>query len=93
VADGGECDVCGIALAALEMAAAEVAVGLHVSDHGLDRRATPQFALDDAEDAALLTRDEDATRIGCVVAAIALVDIGPLDRTAGECLGAVNDVP
>jgi hypothetical protein len=21
------------------------------------------------------------------------VDIGPLDRTAGECLGAVNDVP
>ena len=22
-----------------------------------------------------------------------LVDIGPLDRTAGECLGAVNDVP
>jgi hypothetical protein len=46
VADGGEDDVCGVALTAFEMAAAEVAVGLHVSDHGLDCRATPQFALD-----------------------------------------------
>jgi hypothetical protein len=27
-----------------------------------------------------------------VVAAVSLVDIGPLDRTAGEYLGAVNDV-
>ena len=64
MADGGEDDVCGVALAALEMAAAEVAVGLHVSDHGLDCRATLQFALDDAEHAALLTGDKDATRIG-----------------------------
>ena len=79
VADGGENDVCGVALAAFEMAAAEVAVGLHVADHGLDSRATPEFALDGAEDAALLTGDEDATRIGGVVAAIALVDIGALD--------------
>src|SRR4029450_2553451 len=44
-----------------------------------------------AEDAALLTRDEDATRIGCVVAAIALVDIGALDRAAGELLSGIND--
>jgi hypothetical protein len=50
----------GIALAALEMAAAEVTVGLHVSDHGLDGAAASQFVLDDAEDAALLARDEDA---------------------------------
>jgi hypothetical protein len=28
-----------------------------------------------------------------VVAAVSLVDIGPLDRTAGERLGAVKDVP
>jgi hypothetical protein len=34
VADGGEDDVGGIAFAALEMAAAEVTVGLHVSDQG-----------------------------------------------------------
>jgi hypothetical protein len=51
MADGGECDVCGVALAAFEMAAAEVAVNLHVSDHGFNRRAirrlvrpkTPRF--------------------------------------------------
>jgi hypothetical protein len=50
VADGGEDDVCGVALTAFnfKMAAAEVAVGLHVSDHGLDCRATPQFGLDGA---------------------------------------------
>jgi len=36
VADGGEDDVGGIALAALEMAATEVPIGLHVADHGLD---------------------------------------------------------
>jgi len=51
VADSGEDDVGGIALAALEIAAAEVTVGLHVSDHGLDGTAASQFALDDAEDA------------------------------------------
>jgi hypothetical protein len=36
VADGGEDDVGRIALAALEMTAAEVSVRLHVTDHGLD---------------------------------------------------------
>jgi hypothetical protein len=70
-----------------------VAVGLHVSDHGLDRRATPQFAFDGAEDAALLTRDEDPTRIGCVVAPIALVDIDALDRAAGELPVASMTLP
>lgn len=35
---------------------------------------------------------KDATRILRVMAAISLVDIGPLDRTAGECLGAIDDV-
>ena len=27
------------------------------------------------------------------MAAVSLIDIGPLDRTAGERLGAVDDVP
>jgi hypothetical protein len=31
-----------------------------VSDHSFDGGAAPQFALDDAEDAALLAGDEDA---------------------------------
>src|SRR3954466_13365892 len=66
---------------------------LQVSDDGLDGRATAQLALDDTEDAALLAGDEDTTGILCVVAAVALVDIGSLDRAAGECLGAVDNIP
>jgi hypothetical protein len=49
--------------------------------------------LKDSEDAALLAGDEDATGILRIVAAVPLVDIGPLDRTAGERLGAIDDVP
>ena len=58
-ADCGEDDVCSVPLTAFEMATTEVTVGLHVADHGLDCRATPEFAFDGAEDAALLTGDED----------------------------------
>ena len=47
-------------------------------------------SLDHAENAALLTGDEDAVRIGRVVAAVALVDIGALNRAAaGKLLGAI----
>src|ERR1700674_4747475 len=70
-----------------------MAFGRHVSDDRLDGGAAAQLALDDTEDAALLAGDEDAAGILRVMAAVPLVDIGPLDRTAGECLGAVNDVP
>jgi hypothetical protein len=56
------------------MATTEVTVGLHVPDHGLDCRATSEFALDVTEHAALLTGDEDATLVDGVVAAIVLVD-------------------
>src|ERR1700710_472001 len=76
-----------------EVAAAEVTFVLQVSDDGLDAGAAAQLALDDTEDAALLAGDEDTTGILHVVAAVSLVDIGPLDRTAGERLGAVDDVP
>ena len=92
MADGGEDDVGGIAGAAFEVAAAEVTIGLQVSDDGFDSGAAAQLALDDTEDAAFLTRNEDATGILRVVAAVSLVDIGPLDRAAGERLGAVDDV-
>jgi hypothetical protein len=51
VADSGEDDVSGVALAALEVATAEVPVSLHVANDGFDGRAAAQFALDDAEDA------------------------------------------
>ncbi len=89
--DGGEDDVCSVAVTAFEMAPAEVTFALHVADDWLDCRTTPEFALDSAEDATLLAGDEDATRIGGVVAAVALVDIGALDGTADELLGRIDD--
>src|SRR5262249_41997358 len=61
---------------------AEMPVSLHMANDGFDGGATAQFALDDAEDAALLTGVEDAAQIGRVVTAVALVDIGALDRAA-----------
>jgi hypothetical protein len=54
VADGGENDIGGIALAAFEIAAAEMAIRFHVSDHGLDSGAATQLAFDEAEDAFLV---------------------------------------
>jgi hypothetical protein len=42
-------------------------------DDGFGSRAAAQLALDDAEDSALLAGDEDAARIGRVVAAICAV--------------------
>ena len=84
VANGGEDGVCGIAIEALEVAAAEMAVVLHVTDDGFDGGAPSQLALDGAEHAALLTGDEDAARICRIVAAISLVDIGVLNLAAGS---------
>jgi hypothetical protein len=59
----------------------------HVSDHDLDGGAATKLTFDEAEDAALLTGDEDAARIGRVVAAVAVVDIirgrPALDRYSG----------
>jgi hypothetical protein len=91
VADSGEDNIDGVALASLEVAAAEVPIRLHVANDGFDGRAAAQFALDDAEHAALLTGDEGAARIGGVVTAVALVDISALDRAAGELLGGIDD--
>jgi hypothetical protein len=84
VADGAEDGVGNIAGAAFDIAAAEMAVGFQVSDHGLDGGAAPQFAFNDAEDAALLAGDEDAARVGGVMATVSLIDIGALDVAAGE---------
>jgi hypothetical protein len=46
VADGAEDGVCGIAGAALEVAATEMAFGLHVADHGLDGGTASELTLD-----------------------------------------------
>jgi len=63
VTDGWADDIGGIAGAAFEVAAAEVTSGLQVPDDGLDGGAAAQFAVNDPEDAALLTGEEDATRM------------------------------
>ena len=64
---------------------------LQMADHRLDGGAAPQLALDDAEDAAPLARDEDAARVWGIVAAVSLVDIGALDLAAGEPFGGFYD--
>src|SRR4029079_4119517 len=79
-----------IAFAALEIAAAEVAVGFHMSDDCFDRGATSQLALDHTEDTAALARDKNAAWIGYMVAAIALIDVGPLDGITGEAFGGLD---
>ena len=91
VTDGGEDDVGGVAFAALEIASPEMALGLHVADHRFDGGAPSEFAFDEAEDAALLTRDEDAVRVLRVMPAISLVDIGALNCAAGEPFGVFDD--
>jgi len=67
---------------------------LQVSDDGLDGGTAAQLAFDDPEDAAPLAGDEDATWVLHIVSAISFVDIGALDRAAGERLGlgALDDV-
>jgi hypothetical protein len=70
VSDSGEDGVSGVSGAAFEIAAAEVAFSLEVSDHGLDGGASLQLAFDDAEDAALLSRVEDAARVVGVMPAV-----------------------
>jgi hypothetical protein len=63
-----------------------------VTDYGLDRRASSQLALDDAEDAAFLAGDEDSMRAVRTMAAVSLVDIAALDLAADELLGILNDL-
>jgi len=69
-----------IAGGSLEIAAAEMTLGFHMADHGLDGGAAAQLALDGAVHATLLPGDEDAVRVRRVVAAVSFVDIGALNR-------------
>ena len=93
MADGGEDGIGGIAGGSLDIAAAEVALGLHVADHGLDGGAASQLAFDGAERAALLFGDEDAVWVRRVVAAVSLVDISALNLAPGEPLSVLDRGP
>ena len=81
MAEGAEHGIGGIAGAAFEIAASEMALGLHVADHGLDGGSPFELSLDGAEHAAFLSGDEDAARVGRVVAAVSFIDEGALDLT------------
>ena len=54
MADGGQDGVGGIAGMALEVAAAEMTLFLHMADEGFDGGSSSELALDDAEHATLL---------------------------------------
>jgi hypothetical protein len=92
VSDGAEDGIDGVSGTTFEIAAAEVTFSFEVADHGLDGRTSSQLAFDGAEDAALLSREEDAAWIWRIVPAIALVDIATLDLAAGELLGILGDL-
>jgi hypothetical protein len=68
-----------------------VTISLHATDHRLGGIASPQFVFNDAENAALLARDEDAARALGVMTATALVDIAALDLAAGELFSGFDD--
>ena len=93
MADRGEDGVGGVAGGSLEIAAAEVVLGFHMPDHGLDGRAASQLALDGTEHAALLSGDEDTVRVWRIVAAVSFVDIGALDLTPGKSFGIFDRGP
>ena len=82
MADRREDGVGGVASATFEIAAAEVTFCFHMSDYRLDGGAPSELAFDGAEDAALLSRDEDAAWILRIVSAVSLVDIAPFDLAA-----------
>jgi hypothetical protein len=92
VSDGGEDGIGGVSGTTFEIAATEVTFSLEVADHGLDGGAASQLALDDAEDAALLSGDEDAARVMRVMPAVTLVNIAAFDLAAGKLLGILDDV-
>ncbi|WP_439099851.1 hypothetical protein [Bradyrhizobium yuanmingense] len=74
------------------MAAAKVTFNFHLFRVGLDSGVAAQFVLDDTEDTVPLGLRPRTSGILLVVATVSLVAISPLDRIAGEYLGA-EDVP
>ncbi len=76
-----------ITIATLEVISAEVPVALHMPDHRLDGGTAPEFAFNRTMDSALLSGDEHPQWPRRLVAAIAVVDVDPLDFAPGQRLG------
>ena len=92
MAADGKDDVGGIALAALEIAAAEVPVALHVTDDRPDGGAAREIAFDPPKTPRFWPKMKTYHGFSVLVAAIALVDLGALDWAAGELLGGFDDI-
>lgn len=84
VVSGSDQDgVGGVAASALQPVALEFSIGLHVADDRFDGASAAQFPLEGGRGQAAGPGDIDA-RLCEAVAAVALIDIGALDRDAGE---------
>ena len=91
MADAGEDGVDGISVDAEQEVSSEMAIGLHVADHGFDGGASAQLAADGGGNSALLSGDEDLSALGFgAVAAIAAIDIGAGDGNAGDPLDLLD---
>ena len=88
VAGGGEHGIDRVACGVCEAVSAHAMAGFHVAGDGLDRGPALEFALHRLGDAALLARDIDLEAMfgRRVVAAIAAIGGGALDRGAGPLL-------
>ncbi len=87
VADGAHHGVDLVAEPAVRVVPVEMAVALAVADDGLDGASSPELLFDLAVHTALLAGLEDPERLRRIVTPVALVDIDPLDLTAGQRLG------
>lgn len=84
LACGDEQCIDRIASMAEEEVAVQSAVGLHVTDGGLDGRSPFQFPTHGGRQATLAAGDHHRSRAGIVVAAIALVDVDAVRVDAAD---------
>ncbi len=84
--DAGEDGVDGISVDAEPGVSSEMAIGLHLADHGFDGGASAQLAADGGGHSALLSGDEDLSALGFG----AVAAIGASDGSAGDPLNLLN---
>jgi hypothetical protein len=79
-----------VAVAALEVVAAHLVLGLDVADDGLDRGAATHLAADRGGDATHLGADPDAELLQVIVPAGAFVDMDAAGLDPGQRLQLGN---
>jgi hypothetical protein len=91
ISGGGEDGVDAVAVAPLEVVAAEAVFGLEMADGRLDGGSALHLAADRLGDAAHLAADPDPELVRMVVATIALVDVDVVGLDAGQLLDRGDD--